>query len=85
MSEHDNRHDFETRSKIDEMAEMIKDIRNILQGENGICVQLREVKTKGDSCQKELTEHKASHWQFSSVIIGVVGAVVAVFEWVRNK
>lgn len=81
MSEYERRQDD---PRIGEIVETVKEIRTILQGENGLLVVVREIKTKSESCQKELTEHKSNHWQFSSIVIGIVGAIIAMFEWLKK-
>jgi hypothetical protein len=82
MIEHERR---SYDGRLDEIAEKLDKLVDIMQGENGILVTVREVKTKGESCQKELTEHKTSHWQFTGVVVGAVGAIIAGFEWLRGK
>jgi len=84
MSEHEG-HRRSDDKRLDEITETVKEIRNILQGENGVCVMLREVKVKGESCQREITDHKNGHWQFTGILIAAVSAIVGIFEWTSKK
>ena len=47
--------------RIDEIHEDVKQIRNILQAENGVCVRLSVCERSIESTQKDLTEHKDNH------------------------
>jgi hypothetical protein len=76
---------LETRDKVEEIAKDVRAIRDILQGADGICVRLSVAERSNEATQKELQDHKSNHWQFTSFIVGVVGVIVGLFEWLRPK
>ena len=48
----------ERRADSQEMHDDIKEIKNLLQNENGLCVRMKASEVKTESIQSELTEHK---------------------------
>ena len=84
MSEHDERRRNDDK-RLDEITETVREIRNILQAENGVCVRMSVAERSIEATQKELSDHKSGHWQFSGILIAAVSAIVGLFEWASKK
>jgi 2,4-dienoyl-CoA reductase-like NADH-dependent reductase (Old Yellow Enzyme family) len=51
----------EEDKRLDEISETVKEIRTILQSENGVCVRLSVCERSVVATQKELEDHKETH------------------------
>lgn len=81
MSEERRRED----KRIEEIAENVQKIHDVLLSEQGVCVRLSVAERSIEATQKELTDHKSNHWQFAGIIVTAAGVVVAAFEWLMAK
>ena len=66
--------------RIDEIHQDIKDIKQILQGERGLCVRVAVVERSNEATQKELVDHKKSHWAFATIVVGLAGIVAGAIK-----
>lgn len=72
-------------TRIEEIHKDVKEIRDILLNEQGVCVRLSVSERANESTQKELTEHKSNHWQYIIVLTAIAGVAVGIIELIKGK
>jgi hypothetical protein len=63
---------------LEKMDEKLDRIDGSLHDKDGLCERITIAETKGGSTQKELSEHKANHWQQAFIIVGLSGVIASV-------
>lgn len=88
MSGHDRR---AQDKRIVEMHGDIKEIKNILQGEQGVCVRLSVCERSNEAIQKELTDHKDNHrenkqnnFRLIDIVLAIGMFFIGALEWLRR-
>ena len=77
--------------RIDEIHTDVKEIRNILQAENGVCVRLSVCERSVEATQKELEDHKANHETLKNdkfrridIYLSACIVVLGIIEWFKK-
>lgn len=70
--------------RIEDIAGMVKEIRDILQAENGVCVRLSVAERSIEATQKELSDHKSVGFRVVDIVLAAGVFVVGILEWLRG-
>ena len=77
--------------RIEEIHSDVKEIRNVLQSENGICVRLSVNEQAVQSVQNELTEHKDvckenknDKFRRTDIYLSACIVVLGIIEWFKK-
>lgn len=75
---------FWLEGRFKSIDDLKRDLDNISKRDTIQSKEIEGLKTKLNSCQNELTEHKNNHWKIVGIYIGLGSIIVAIISIVFN-